>query len=299
MKFSIVIPLYNKVDRVKRTLDSVCAQTWQGEWQCIVVDDGSTDGSGSLADAYAAADARFVCLHKDNGGVSSARNTGIRIAKGEWIVFLDADDELLPCALETFVATINRHPQCPIVCGRTVWVHSWEEQPPASVPMCDSNTGERLLQTHTTRHPMLCLWLGRFSLTARNCAIRRDVIERYGGFDERMSYFEDLEFALRMARCGRVAWAERNVAVYHQEEGTGLSARSQNPEREMVYYLPELIKGASFCLQMLLYENLLFTLSHCGHSDTRRYTRLLAAHFGWRHRLAHRLANRLRRHICR
>ena len=89
--FSIIIPVYNVAPYLRECLDSVLAQTFT-DWEAICVDDGSTDGSGTILDEYAAKDSRFRVFHQSNAGVSAARNTALDVAQGEWIGFLDADD---------------------------------------------------------------------------------------------------------------------------------------------------------------------------------------------------------------
>lgn len=90
-KISIVIPIYNVERYLPRCLDSILCQTLV-DWECILVDDGSTDKSGDICDMYSKKDSRIITLHKKNGGVGSARNMGLDIASGEWITFIDADD---------------------------------------------------------------------------------------------------------------------------------------------------------------------------------------------------------------
>ena len=90
-KISIIIPMYNVEKYLRRCLDSVKNQTFS-DFQAICVDDGSPDRSGAIAEGYAATDGRFVVVHKKNGGVSAARNDGIKLAKGKYIHFMDADD---------------------------------------------------------------------------------------------------------------------------------------------------------------------------------------------------------------
>lgn len=89
--FSIIIPVYNVASYLRECLDSVLAQTFT-DWEAICIDDGSTDGSGVILDEYAAKDDRFRVLHQTNAGVSIARNYGLSGAKGEWLLFADADD---------------------------------------------------------------------------------------------------------------------------------------------------------------------------------------------------------------
>lgn len=88
---SIIIPVYNVEDYIRPCLDSILAQTYTN-FEAILVDDGSKDGSGRICDEYAEKDSRFIVVHKENGGVSSARNKGLEIAKGEYIAFVDSDD---------------------------------------------------------------------------------------------------------------------------------------------------------------------------------------------------------------
>lgn len=101
MKISVVIPVYNAERHVRKTLDSVSAQTYS-DWECVCVDDGSTDGSGAILDEYAARDSRFRAIHQKNGGEGAARNAGMTAAGGDLIAFLDADDRMHPEALRTF-----------------------------------------------------------------------------------------------------------------------------------------------------------------------------------------------------
>lgn len=95
---SVVVPVYNVEAYLARSLESILGQTFT-ELEILVVDDGSTDGSAQLCDRYAAQDARLRVIHKTNGGLSDARNVGMRQAKGEWLFFADSDDWLAPEAL--------------------------------------------------------------------------------------------------------------------------------------------------------------------------------------------------------
>lgn len=99
---SVIIPVYNRAGMLERSVRSVIEQSLS-DWELILVDDGSTDGSDLICDAFAAEDARIRAFHKPNGGVSSARNLGLDEARGEWLAFLDADDRFYPDALETMV----------------------------------------------------------------------------------------------------------------------------------------------------------------------------------------------------
>lgn len=92
---SVIVPVYNIMDCLERCVKSICAQTWEN-MEILLVDDGSTDGTGALCDQLAKKDGRIRVFHKENGGSSSARNLGIREAKGEWLGFVDSDDWIEP-----------------------------------------------------------------------------------------------------------------------------------------------------------------------------------------------------------
>lgn len=92
-KVSVIVPVYNVEKYLRRCLDSIANQDFC-DFECICVDDGSTDGSGKILDEYAQRDDRFVVIHKKNGGVSSARNVGLRKMHGQYVTFVDADDVL-------------------------------------------------------------------------------------------------------------------------------------------------------------------------------------------------------------
>ncbi len=110
---SIIIPVYNIEQYLPECLDSILAQDYSN-YEVILVDDGSTDKSGIICDEYVKKDSRFRVFHKDNGGVSSARNKGLDEVKGDWVFFLDGDDYIVPNAL-SLAFEISDDTQCEIV----------------------------------------------------------------------------------------------------------------------------------------------------------------------------------------
>lgn len=90
-QISIIVPVYKVEPYIRRCLDSIISQTFI-DWECILVDDGSPDNCGKICDEYAKKDSRIIIIHKDNGGLSSARNAALDIAKGDYIMFVDSDD---------------------------------------------------------------------------------------------------------------------------------------------------------------------------------------------------------------
>lgn len=101
-RISIIIPVYNVKDFLQRCLDSVLVQTIQ-DFQCILVDDGSTDGSDAICDEYARKEPRFVVAHSLNGGPGVARNVGIDLVSSPWVTFIDSDDYVEEHYLENFL----------------------------------------------------------------------------------------------------------------------------------------------------------------------------------------------------
>lgn len=99
---SIIVPVYNVERYLPKCLDSIQAQTFT-DFEAVLVDDGSTDGSGRICDEYATKDKRFKVIHKENGGVSSARNKGLEECRGQWCCFVDSDDWLDPAYLQNFM----------------------------------------------------------------------------------------------------------------------------------------------------------------------------------------------------
>ena len=107
MKLSIIIPVYNKIRYLSGLLEQVMGQTFR-HFECLLIDDGSTDGSGAVCDEFAEKDPRFRVFHIPNGGVSHARNVGLDAARGEYITFIDSDDGVRPGYLENLVQCMEK-----------------------------------------------------------------------------------------------------------------------------------------------------------------------------------------------
>lgn len=115
---SIIIPIYNADKYLSDCIDSLLSQTYNN-LEIILVDDGSTDNSGKICDDYAKKDKRIKVIHKQNGGVSSARNQGLDIAKGDYIAFVDPDDYVLPDMYKTLLRVIQNTNTDIVICGST------------------------------------------------------------------------------------------------------------------------------------------------------------------------------------
>ncbi len=117
---SVIVPVYNVSEYLPRCVESITAQTYQNI-EIILVDDGATDNSGILCDEYALRDSRIKVVHKENGGLSSARNAGIQIAKGEYLTFVDSDDYIDADYVEFLYTLICRHQTKMSICAHTVF----------------------------------------------------------------------------------------------------------------------------------------------------------------------------------
>jgi len=111
---TIIVPVYNISEYLPACVESLRKQTYE-DIEIILVDDGSTDGSGALCAEYAAQDARIRVVHKENGGLSSSRNAGIDAAKGQWLLFVDGDDYLAHNAVELLLDAVGQHQDADII----------------------------------------------------------------------------------------------------------------------------------------------------------------------------------------
>lgn len=105
---SVIVPVYNVKIYLEKCINSILAQTFSN-FELIIIDDGSTDGSGELCDILAIRDSRIICIHKENGGLSSARNVGLEICRGDFITFVDSDDMISPNAFEIMLKSAIKY----------------------------------------------------------------------------------------------------------------------------------------------------------------------------------------------
>ena len=112
---SVIVPVYNVEKYLGKCVDSILAQTYEN-LEIILVEDGTKDNSGAICDAYAAKDSRIRVIHKENGGLSSARNAGMDIARGEYFGFVDSDDWIEPKMYETLLNLAEKY-HADLVCG--------------------------------------------------------------------------------------------------------------------------------------------------------------------------------------
>lgn len=113
---SVVVPIYNVELYMRKCIDTIISQTYK-ELEIILVDDGSTDTSGKIADEYKNKDSRIQVIHKTNGGLSDARNKGMKVAKGKYICFIDSDDYIEKNMIENMVKQIQKTNSDVVICG--------------------------------------------------------------------------------------------------------------------------------------------------------------------------------------
>ena len=116
MKLSIIVPIYNVEPYLRKCIDSILAQTFT-DFECILVDDGSPDNCPTICDEYAKKDSRIRVIHKENGGLSDARNAGLDIAQGEYIGFVDSDDYILEDMYSQMILKMDLYHADIVVCG--------------------------------------------------------------------------------------------------------------------------------------------------------------------------------------
>ena len=209
MRISVVIPAYNAARTVGRAIDSVLAQTRAAD-EIIVVDDGSTDGTAEVVGGYGE---KVQLIVQDNAGVSVARNRGIEAATGEWIAFLDSDDEWLPEKLEYQADHLARHPDL-------VWTYtnlSWRKQDKVKLHPAHSATfpPDLLVEPEVLNDYLLAYAAGFFASTI-TLLIRRDILDKAGLFVPGMKRAQDTDLWFRIAyQFPKVGCIPRPLAVYH------------------------------------------------------------------------------------
>lgn len=201
---SVVIPLYNKQRCIRSTIESVLNQTYS-DFELIVVDDGSTDDSASVVAELS--DPRIHLVRKANGGVSSARNAGIRQATSEYIAFLDGDDLWEPEFLEEVNKMITDFPEAGIW-GTSYFFLKQGAKVSAGKPLPDGFYGIIDNSSWNLAHV--------YCSTAVCC--RKSALEEIGGFDERIAYGEDTEVWWRIMLRHPAAYSNRSLAVYRFDE---------------------------------------------------------------------------------
>ena len=212
---SVIMPTFNVERYIAAALESVLAQTWR-DFEVLAIDDGSTDGTARVVEAFAAGDARIRVLHKANGGISSARNMGLRDAAGEFIALLDGDDAWDPEFLESQMAILHAHPEIDLVTGNARNLGGHRDGQPAR-PWPDHRP-----------HPDLLGMIADEEAVFIMCVFRRRVYEQIGGFDESLRTNEDYDYWLRAAAAGFRFYRNARPLGSYRRRNDSLSASAVN-----------------------------------------------------------------------
>lgn len=222
-KVSIVVPVYNTEDTLARCIESVLHQT-HTDLELILVDDGSTDGSGALCDAYVQSDARVRVLHTENGGVSAARNRGVDAATGEWIGFVDSDDWTEPAYVAQLLAPFAGDPALGVsICG---WTVQYEDR-------TEPGTSEGLGALSARAAVLAALDHSRgFHGYLWNKLFRADLFkaEPKLRLDEDLTVCEDLLLCVRVFLSGASAY-DSGKPLYHYRYRKDSALRTMNASR--------------------------------------------------------------------
>ena len=200
---SVITTFWNAEQFVEHAISSVLTQTWP-RWELILVDDGSTDTSTSIARAYASRfpnTIRYVehAAHV-NRGISASRNIGVAQSRGTYVAFLDADDIFLPDKLTRQVGFLESRPDVDAVFGTTLLWHNWTGDPSdggRDIPRQLHLTPDRTFE----RGQLLVRLMRRLSLTPATCSllVRRGAFDRIGGFEETFpGMYEDQAFFYKL-----------------------------------------------------------------------------------------------------
>ena len=227
MRFSVVIPLYNKAPYIKKALESVFVQTFR-DFELIVVDDGSTDDSLDVAkEVLDASGIDHQLIRQDNAGVSTARNNGVAVSHGDYVCFLDADDWWAPSFLERVDWLIKEYPEAGIYGVNYYIISRGRQRIALSIPStgyinyCD------------------CYRKLQMPLTSISVAIPVEVFRSMDGFKPHLKLGEDFDLWIRIALTKKVAYLDEPLAYYFQDSnpvwrGTG---HLMAPEVHMLWNL--------------------------------------------------------------
>ena len=239
-RISIVIPVYDREVYLAEAVDTVLAQTFT-DWELVISDDGSTDGTPEVARRYADVDARIRVVSHTNGGVAIARNRGLAATNptSELVILLDSDDLWEPDALETLVNALEAHPDC-------VSAHALADSVDVDgTPLEGDDLADRLrtrrgyrgdhlapipIDEPTTFAEMVnqnCVWTPGLQL------IRRDVLDRVGQFDPATDPADDWDFAIRVSRQGNSVLVDRVILHWRRHDAT---LSSQSPRQREAYF---------------------------------------------------------------
>ena len=228
LKFSIIIPLYNKESSVVKTLDSVLLQSYK-DYEIVLVNDGSTDSSLSVVENYFSnnKDIDSQIITTENKGVSEARNIGVEHAKNDFVAFLDADDIWEPNHLETLVRLINEYPLAVLWSTDVGYMYGNQK---VDLP-------NRFNEVNGYIDDFFVSKRGKNIFCVCTSVFRKSVFQEMGGYDARIRIGEDLDLAWRVISTHKVAHAFVTTMYYVQDAENRAMHRKHNLENRLSYYI--------------------------------------------------------------
>jgi glycosyltransferase involved in cell wall biosynthesis len=220
---SIIIPLYNKEHQIAQTLQTVFAQTYH-DYEIVVVDDGSTDRSAEIVASLA--DNRIRLFHQENAGVSAARNKGMAEARGEFIAFLDADDEWMPDYLSTQIRLLEDFPLCDVFATNYEFQTASGTVTPTILRQLPFEEGCGIITNYfeVAANSNPPLWTSAVM-------VRKSALEAVGGFPVGIKSGEDLITWARLACQYQIAFSTSVQAVFiFDEQHFNADQRARRPE---------------------------------------------------------------------
>lgn len=223
-KVSVIVPVYNAEKYLSECVDSILNQTIE-DIECILVDDGSADGSPAICDRYAAKDPRVKVIHKDNGRAASARNAGLRVATGDYIAFVDADDWISPDMYEKMLAT-----------GADVCLCDYVRfQGEQEFPFTQPNIREGFYDKEQIRkevYPHLVMDGVEYPITISNWALlikHTIIIENNLSYREDILISEDAPFGSEVLYCANSFAYLKGQRFYHYRVTEGSASKTYKP----------------------------------------------------------------------
>jgi len=256
MKVSIITIFYNAEKFLTEAIDSVVAQTFQ-DWELLLVDDGSTDGSSAIAQEYACRYPRRIRYLEHDGhrnlGKSISRNLGIHHARGQYIAFLDADDVFLPHKLTRQVTILEAYPRASVVYGRTQYWYGWTGKPNDLKRDVISKLGVRAGKLYP---PLLLMtrFLKNGGIVPCLCAllVRRAAVEKFGGFEESIQQlYEDQVFIAKLCMGIEIFVDDGIGERYRQHQESSSAVAIQNREYHPLWPNPARLAFISWLAKYL------------------------------------------------
>lgn len=237
---SVIIPLYNKEKAIELSLRSVVSQSFT-DFEIIIVDDGSTDASLQIVEQFFLSnnfECKYRILRQENGGPSKARNTGINAAIGDWIVTLDADDELVENAFLMMMEEVKSHPDADII-DFGGYVRCNKQLIPRFHPL-----------KGWVKNPYRALYFRQISPSCGHAIIRSE-ISKSNPYDERIRRFEDYELELRAIKNAKI-YSSQYITEIHNVEFAEASGARRNISEDFLGHL--CFKDNFFWHKMCLYR---------------------------------------------